>query len=139
MMEYVLDSSVAAKWFVIEPGSVKALALLTGGHELHAPDFFILEMESILCKWHRRGVIDRKEADRARVSVPQVGIHFHPSSQLRDHAYSLALLTGQSFYDCLYLALAHLVKKELITDDQRFYKGLAGTTLQKRVRLLGSL
>lgn len=52
-MELVLDANIAAKWFISEAGSEAALVLLNPEYQLHAPDFFILEMESIICKWHR--------------------------------------------------------------------------------------
>ncbi len=47
-MKYVIDSSVAFKWSVKEVDSDKADAILTdflmGIHELHAPDFYPVEL-----------------------------------------------------------------------------------------------
>lgn len=47
-MEYVIDSSVAFKWFVAEVDTDRAIRLrddfLTGAIELVAPDFFPIEI-----------------------------------------------------------------------------------------------
>ncbi len=57
MSIFVVDASVAAKWFFDEPLSAEAARLLDVSHGLHAPDFFSLEIDSILCKKMRRGEI----------------------------------------------------------------------------------
>ena len=53
-MRLVLDSSVAVKWVLEEPGTEKALELrgdfLAGRHELIAPDVFAVEMAHALAK-----------------------------------------------------------------------------------------
>ena len=50
-MKYVIDCSVAFKWFVDETNSDKALAVhddfLAGNHVLLSPDFFPAEMALI--------------------------------------------------------------------------------------------
>jgi predicted nucleic acid-binding protein len=47
-MKYVIDSSVAFKWSIKEADSDKADAILNdfllGTHELHAPDFYPVEL-----------------------------------------------------------------------------------------------
>ena len=113
--------------------------MLNPEYELHAPDFFIIEMESIICKWHRRGILNRDEADRARASILQAGIRLHSTSQLRDNAYDIAMLTRRSFYDCLYIALAQIMGSKVITEDRRLFKGLDGTDFQEYVTLLEDL
>lgn len=46
----VVDAGVAAKWFFDEPLSDEAARLLDPSYELHAPDFFLLEIDNVLCK-----------------------------------------------------------------------------------------
>jgi predicted nucleic acid-binding protein len=49
MSVYVVDASVAAKWFFDEPFSDEATRLLDASHTLHVPDFFLLEIAENLC------------------------------------------------------------------------------------------
>ena len=50
MSLYVVDASVAAKWFIEEVHAEAALALLRESNRLHAPDFLLVEMDGLLCK-----------------------------------------------------------------------------------------
>jgi predicted nucleic acid-binding protein len=65
-MRYVLDSSVAFKWVVIEPLSDKALLLRddyrNGVHELLAPDFFPLEIAHALTRAEQQGRLTPRRA-----------------------------------------------------------------------------
>ena len=60
-MMYVIDSSVAFKWFVNETDSDKALEVhddfLAGTHDLLAPDVFPAEMGHALTRAERQGRI----------------------------------------------------------------------------------
>ena len=62
MNVYVVDASVAVKWLVEEPGSDAATRVLEGEHELHAPQLLLYELDSVLCKWIRSGIITKPEA-----------------------------------------------------------------------------
>jgi len=57
-VRYVLDSSVALKWFLREPDSAKALRLRddarTGLHELLAPDVFPVEITHAITRAERQ-------------------------------------------------------------------------------------
>lgn len=125
MSIYVVDASVAAKWFTEEEFSEGALALLDERHQLHVPDFFMLEMDSILCKWIRRGIITELECDGVRSTLKQLPILKHPFQNLQESAYSMANRTGLSLYDCVYVALAVLLKREMVTADRQLYNGIA--------------
>ena len=46
MSVYVIDASIAAKWFFDENLSGAARGVLNQEHRLFAPDFFLLEMDS---------------------------------------------------------------------------------------------
>ena len=66
MSIYVVDASVAAKWFFDEPLSDESARLLDPSHVLHVPDLFLIEIDSVLCKKIRRGEISE---GRRRKSV----------------------------------------------------------------------
>ncbi len=50
MSIYVVDASVAAKWFLEEDYTTEAFRLLALGNTLHAPDFMLLDIDHVLCK-----------------------------------------------------------------------------------------
>ena len=48
-------------------------------------------------------------------------------------AFALALQTGRSFYDCLYLALAEAIDGWVVTADRKFCSSLAASRYGKRM------
>lgn len=124
MSVLIIDASVGAKWFFEEEFSDFSIALLDPRHQLHAPDFFSLELDSIICKRIRRREITLAEGQRIRDALRVFPIQYHPVNLLDDEAFELANQTFRSPYDCLYLALALLLDGRMITADLRFYKAL---------------
>ena len=100
---------------------------------MHVPDFCLVEIDSILWKWIRRGEISEAEAQRVRAALRSLPIKTHPATTLLDPAFEMANRTGRSVYDCLYLALAGLLGIPLVTADQRLYRGLAGGPFAQHV------
>jgi predicted nucleic acid-binding protein len=47
--------------------------------------------------------------------------------------------TGQSMYDCLYVALAALLKDRMVTADRRLYDALKDGPLRKHVAWVGEV
>jgi len=58
---YVVDASVAVKWFVPEGHSDSALRLRDQTHTLHVPAFFTLEFANALCKKLRREELQKRK------------------------------------------------------------------------------
>lgn len=125
MSVIVVDASVAAKWFVEEEFSAAAFEILDESNQLHAPDFMLLEMDSILCKWGRRGLVTPSEASGVRDALRRYPIQLHSFTSFLDPAFAIAVQTGQTIYDCLYIALASLLDARTVTADRRLYQGLA--------------
>ena len=121
MSIYVVDASVAAKWFFEEDHTGSARRLLGGDNQLHAPDFILLELDSVLCKKIRLKELISKDALEIRLALRTFPITRHPFGILIDPAFELAHQTQSSPYDCLYLVLAMLLHGELVTADRRFY------------------
>jgi predicted nucleic acid-binding protein len=61
MLFWKLNTSVAAKWFIAEDNANNALELLGKNYELHAPDLLFLEVDNVLCKLIRRGLLSEDE------------------------------------------------------------------------------
>jgi predicted nucleic acid-binding protein len=129
MSVYVVDASVAAKWFFDEPLSEEAARLLDASHALHVPDFFLLEIDSVLCKKMRRGEISEGEAQQIRSAVNTFPLQKHPFHLLMDPALDLAVHAESSPYDCLYLILAIVLDAQMVTADRRFYENISKSQL----------
>ena len=91
MSTYVIDASVAAKWFFDEPLSDEADSLLDSPHALHVPDFFLLEIDNVLCKKMRRGEISEGEAKEIRSALGFFPLQRHPFQTMMDPAFELAV------------------------------------------------
>jgi len=130
---FIVDASVAAKWFIKEEHGEAALSILKKENRLHAPDFLLLEMDSIICKWTRRGVITTEEALELRDAFRRYPIQHHSFKSFLDSAFAIANQTGQSIYDCLYVALAALLKGRMVTADRKLYDSLLNSKFRRYV------
>jgi predicted nucleic acid-binding protein len=128
-MRYVLDSSVALKWFLAEPDSDKALRLRddarAGVHELLAPDFFPVEVTHAITRAERQGRITPAEGTSFVADLLAELPALHPSVPLLPRAYVLSSLSRHGVYDCMYVALAEREGCELVTADDKLVKNLS--------------
>jgi predicted nucleic acid-binding protein len=128
MTLYVVDSSVAIKWYVPEIHDAEARRLRAGGAALHAPDFLDVEMAAIVWKKLRRGDLTRQDADDILSEIAALTVvNRHPSTSLVAPAFDLADRSGRTVYDCLYLALAVQLGGQMVTADERLVNALTGT------------
>lgn len=139
MSIFIVDASVAAKWFIEEEYNEAALSVLEEKNHIHAPDFLLLEMDSIICKWVRHGVVTTEEGSDLRDALRQYPIQHHSFVLFLDSAFAIAIQTGQSVYDCLYVALSALLKGRMVTADQRLYEGLKNGQFKKHVVWIGDI
>jgi predicted nucleic acid-binding protein len=123
MSRLVVDSCVAIKWLVNEPGSIAAGRLLRHSlaeqAEFLAPDSIDLEIGNALWRRVQRGLMTVDEASRAFGRFRLLGITKVPCARLLDDAMQLALEHRRSFYDCLFLALSLQEICRFVTADQR--------------------
>jgi predicted nucleic acid-binding protein len=133
---WVVDASVAVKWFVEERGSSAARAVLAGGEPLLAPDLILLEASNTAWKKVRRKEMTLEQGEAMVRAVPLYFERLVRSGALVARAYALANQLNHPVYDCLYLALAEMEAVALITDDDRLLKAVTRTEFRKRVRRL---
>lgn len=143
MTRYVLDASVAAKWFLSasdESYAEEALALLrlyaAGSVQFFVPDLFFAEFGNILWKAERLGRCDSKTADLATKAIIDRKLPSFSSGPLLSRALQIARRHGRTVYDSLYLALAVDLDGTLVTADERLANSVRG---RLPVRWLGSL
>jgi predicted nucleic acid-binding protein len=140
---FVVDASVAAKWFLPAEGETltdEALEFLhrytTGRIRLVVPDLFWAEFGNVMWKAVRRGRWTKDAADAAIAAMKDRNLPTVPSLELLEAAFAIANAFEKSFYDSLYVALAISSKAQLVTADERLAQALAATL---PVKWLGSL
>lgn len=126
MTRLVIDSSVVIKWWVPEIHSADALRYFDPDLERDAPELLLAEVSNILWKKVGRGELTRVEVERIAVDVGLVDMEIHPMGPLLGAALRIALETGRSTYDSMYLALAETLSTRMVTADRRLYNALQG-------------
>ncbi len=143
MTPFVVDASVAVKWYVPEIQASEALRLLqdarNGDAELHAPDALYLEAASVFWKKYRRHELQRSEARDALASIVSSGIAMHGTEALLPSAFTIAMDAGTSIYDSLYLALAAALDCLFVTADRKLLVRVSGTNWSALVRWVGEV
>lgn len=124
MTPYVVDASVAVKWFLPEIHSDAAIKVLKSRRELLAPDLIWAEFGNVLQKKVRRNEMDSAEARQCMRDFAKFPVQTTSSRILADTAWSLMPGNAVSFYDALYLALAVGSGARLVTADRKFYDAL---------------
>jgi len=130
----VIDSSVALKWVLDEPGSEAAVALRD--QELIAPALWLAEAANALWRHVRIGEISDDEAAAYFSELLKAPVASLPIEPHLEQALTLAVEIGHPVYDCIYLALALQYQTHVVTADRRFVAAASTPALAGRVRLL---
>ena len=125
MSLFVVDASVAIKWFLPEIYSDAALRLLAHQHTLHAPDLIFSEFGNVLWKRVRKNEISKNEANATLEGLVTLHLQMQPSQLLIPLALEIACGENRTVYDSLYLAAAIALQSSLVTADAKFYRGLS--------------
>lgn len=132
-MTFVIDASVAVKWFIAEEESDKAAQLLTSSQQLIAPDFVIVEVCNAAWKLHRSGRIGAAQVDAVAARIGEFFAELRAARPLAARAAALARLVDMPVYDCFYVALAESESAQLIVDDAKLLAALRLHGLGSRV------
>lgn len=124
MRRFVVDASVAVKWFIEEIHTEAAGRLLRGGYELLSPDLVRAEVGNVLWKKWRRGDISAEAASGILRDFERLPLRVRSSEPLLGRAWAVAERFDRSFYDGLYVALAARTGCQLVTADRRLYNAL---------------
>ena len=129
----VVDASVAVKWLLPEVHSAAARAWFTVDHLLVVPDLVFAEVGNVLSKRVRRGEMTGEQAKDTWTTFALLPLDVHPARPLGELALEIALATGQTVYDGMYLALAVQEACRLVTADRRLFNALQGGPFGERV------
>lgn len=118
--QYVVDSSIVTKWFLVEPGSELATGLrddfATGRVGLVVPTLLFYEVMNAL---RFSGQYDQANLTFAARSLSkyQFGI-WRPKGKLLELSGILSLRQDLTVYDACYVALAQRMHTKVITEDK---------------------
>jgi predicted nucleic acid-binding protein len=130
-MKYVIDTSVAFKWEVVEIDSDKALRLRDDFHngisDLLAPEHFPAEIANSLLVAERRGRYPQGDYATHVANCLATLPHLHPCAPLLPRVVAITSAFQVSVYDCLYVALAEQESCEFVTADDKLVRSLQAT------------
>jgi predicted nucleic acid-binding protein len=136
METWVVDASVAVKWFVLEASSDRALDLATSEHHLIAPDIVRFEIAAALSRRVRDGVLDQDQANQDLLTLSEYFSDLIPSNVLLPAGFERSVALRHHLYDCIYLAAARARGAKLVTADAKFAAKVSGTPDAEIVVLL---
>lgn len=119
-MTFVIDASVAVKWFVKEDNRDKARELLRDGFVRLAPDLIFVEVANALRK---KAVLRQISVSQAIVALDDLSVYLPnvvANVVIIHDAFSLALELEHPVADCLYLACARHSGGQLVSADEQF-------------------
>ena len=120
-MIFIVDTSVAVKWFIKEDLHEQAIALPELGHELVAPSLIFVEVANVLRRRVRLGHISNEQAARSVSNLAGAFKHIVPVEDLVDTAFSQSAQLDHSVYDVVYLVCAlERPGSILVTSDAKF-------------------
>ena len=129
-MTLVVDSSVAVKWYVPEDLTEAAIKFkewaVVGGHRLYAPEYFLVEVAAVL--WKKAGILKQISVDEAGEIFREMGgagVNLAEDRILLEEALGIALASGVTVYDSLYLSLAGKTGTCFVTADTKLQRKCA--------------
>ena len=127
----VVGASIAAKWYLHEPGSAEAAALLASAVLLIAPALIRIEVTGAILRRYREGKLSQNLASQAcglwDSDLANGAIRLVPDDTLIVPARAIAFQIRHALQDCLYLAAAIETRAaSLVTADAAFHARAAG-------------
>jgi predicted nucleic acid-binding protein len=135
-MTLVVDASVVLKWFVDEPESLQARALVEEADAFAAPDLIIAEVANVFWRKGRLGETSSAQATEALEELMVEIDLFVACGELWSAAFRASEVLDHPVYDCFYLALAQRLDAPLVTADKRLLAQVARTPFARHVRAL---
>lgn len=133
---FVVDASIATKWFVGQVYSDIAERVQKSRRPLLAPQLLIAEVADALRKHVRVGDITIGQATDALQALPGCFSEIVAMQLLAAPALEIAQRLEHSAYDCFYVALAEDRAVKLVTADMRLLNRVARTKYKSFVLAL---
>ena len=141
-MNLVIDASVLIKFYVPEILSDRAQEVMSwvadGKLMLLAPDLLYPETGNILWKKQRLHELTPDEVEEIVDAITSLPIKIEHSRQIMPLSVSIALHSGITVYDAMYVAVAGIYETRMITADRRLVGALEKTEFKNNVQWLGA-
>src|SRR6266508_2650830 len=98
---------------------------LDASHDYVAPDLLFPEVGNVVWKKVRRKELEETEGRQLVTDLAQVAVETVATRSLLQDALAVALTTGITVYDAMYLTLAVRLETEVVTGDDRFTDKIA--------------
>lgn len=135
MNDWVVDSSVVAKWVLAESDSAHALRVVTDaaarGEQLHVIDFAMIEVANVIWTRHHRGLLTLTESQQAMTLLRRAAVSVRPSLPLLDSAFDISLRFDIAVYDALFVAAARGQRCHGVTADEPLVRAVPEIKLLK--------
>ena len=92
---------------------------------MFSPDLLFPEIGNAIWKKVRHRELTAEEGQRLAVDISGIGVETISTRGLMIDAHALAVSTGLTVYDAMYLALAVRLETEMITADDRLSRTVA--------------
>ena len=141
-MNLVIDASVVIIFYIPEILSDKSEELLArvadGEVVLYAPDLLYPETGNILWKKQCRHELTPAEVDEIVDAITSLPIRVESSMPVMPLAVSIAMHSGITVYDAMYVAVARIYETRMITADKKLMDAMAKTEFKNYVQWLGT-
>ena len=130
MSDWVVDSSVAAKWAVPEVDSAHARRLIDtvvpAGGRLYLLDVGLVEVVNVIWKYYHRRSASLDDARQMLTFLLSVPVQIVASNSLLPAAFELAVKHDCAVYDALFVQLADDRGLPGLTADEPLWKAVHG-------------
>jgi predicted nucleic acid-binding protein len=131
--DFIVDASVAVKWFVAETDSVVADELSASRHRLLAPRLIMTEVANALGRKAIAGLMSAVEACDYLRSLPYYLDDVLAVDDLIEPTLHNAYKLRHPIYDLIYLEAARRLDTRMITSDRRFMAKIIGSEFARYV------
>lgn len=129
MSDFIIDASVAAKWFFPEKHTDAALRFLDNSFALAAPDLLLAEIGNLLWKRSCLGHLKHADAQLVLKALRAAPLEIEPTEKYLALALDIAVSLDCSVYDSLYLSVATTRQSRMVTADRGFYEAIGRSSL----------
>jgi predicted nucleic acid-binding protein len=127
MKNYVVDTSVVVKWFIVQSYYQQAIELLDmfeqGKCKLHAPTTIYLEFTNVL--WKYRQFLSLEELQVILKRFLSLDLIIHDHIHLLKGALDFATKYNRSVYDSIFLYLSGEIDADFITSDEKLVNAVS--------------
>lgn len=128
---FVVDTSVAIKFYVPEEGHERAVTLLeaarAGAVELLAPGTILPEGYNAIVWQKKRDLLGSEHAGEVWAALLRAPIYTYATEDLIERAAEISEEANVVVYDALFLALAEDARTVMVTADDKLLRALERT------------